>query len=109
MKRRKNFTPEKIFKFLKSQKPDYTFGYCIYLFEAVSIGTSDLNSDVEVEIGGGGGGGNVGGGVTFKLKSSEAEKSHNLDNPLAFLAEAGSEADVVLVGNFLLRFLADLE
>ena len=78
---------------------------CIYLFEAVSIGTSD----VEVEIGGGGGGGNVGGGVTFKLKSSDAEKSHNLDNPLVFLPEAGSEADVVLVGNFLLRFLADLE
>jgi len=90
---------------------------CIaYLFEAVSIGTSEV--DVEVG-GGGGGGGNAGGGVTLTLKSSEAEKSHNLEKLLVFalpelvVLETSEDAIEVIVedmfgaGGFLLRFLAE--
>ena len=84
---------------------------CIaYLFEAVSIGTSEV--DVEVG-GGGGGGGNAGGGVTLTLKSSEAEKSHNLEKLLVFplpelVVLASEDAEVVVFGaGFLLRFLAE--
>ena len=87
-----------------------------YLFEAVSIGTSEV--DVEVG-GGGGGGGNAGGGVTLTLKSSEAEKSHNLEKLFVFglpelvVLETSEDAIEVIVedmfgaGGFLLRFLAE--
>ena len=82
---------------------EFLLSEVVELLEAVSIGTSEE----DVEVGGGGGGGNAG-GVTLRLKSSEAEKSQSLERPLVFLPEAVSEAALLLVvlgPNFLLRFL----
>jgi hypothetical protein len=83
---------------------EFLLSEVVELLEAVSIGTSEE----DVEVGGGGGGGNAG-GVTLRLKSSEAEKSQSLERPLVvFLPEAVSEAELLLVvlgPNFLLRFL----
>ena len=105
---------------------EFLLSEVVELLEAVSIGTSEE----DVEVGGGGGGGNakkmnnfekkfmlkiivyVPGGVTLRLKSSEAEKSQSLERPLVlFLPEAVSEAALLLVvlgPNFLLRFLEPL-